>query len=84
MQKKSKSLNDDPSDFGWQRYYKIWFLAEVRKCGYAICYNEDSELPGELAYSIIYRTHELAERGARRLHRRLHGAMEDAIFGPKK
>lgn len=51
---------------------------------WAIFYNEDNQNAGKVAYQMYYRSEKHAIRGAERLHRREHGAFEEAILGIKK
>lgn len=75
----------------WQKYYSVkqWLVKEenLRYLSahgkWFIFYDEDNASPNMCAYDVAYRTETLAIRGAERLYRRMHGAMEDAIFGPE-
>jgi hypothetical protein len=58
----------------------MWLVGMGRdpEIKYVIEY-KDGELEGKMAYTAVYRTERLAEKGAERLYKRTHGALEDAL-----
>lgn len=76
------------TDHRWREYYvvqQIQFddrLTYLKNHGkWAIFFNDRCEQAGKVAYQAYYRNERLANKGAERLYRREHGAMEEALLG---
>ena len=76
------------TDERWREYYVVKQISFDDRLRYlknhgkwAIFFNDRCEQAGKVAYQAYYRNEKLANKGAARLYRREHGAMEEALIG---